>query len=143
MAENKTQPTDADPEVFIRSVGNPIRRRDGLALLAMMQEATGAPPVMWGPSMVGFGRYHYTYASGREGDALAVGFSPRTSALALYGLTYAPGASALLARLGPHRLGAACLYVTSLAKVDSPVLEELIELGYAHVTSANFTFPRQ
>jgi hypothetical protein len=143
MAENKTQPTDADPAAFLDAVTHPARRRDGFTLLRLMREVTAAPPVMWGPTMVGFGRYHYKYASGREGDALAVGFSPRTSALALYGLTCAPGASTLLAQLGAHRLGAACLYVPTLARVDLGVLGELTALGYAHMTAANFTFPPQ
>jgi hypothetical protein len=142
MAENKTQPTDADPLAFLTSVANGARRRDGLALLSLMQENTGARPVMWGPSMVGFGRYHYAYASGREGDSLAVGFSPRTSALVLYGLTSAPAASGLLDRLGTHRLGAGCLYLPSLAGVDSAVLEELIRLGYTYMTTMDFTLHR-
>ncbi|MHA7262380.1 DUF1801 domain-containing protein [Arthrobacter sp. TMN-37] len=142
MAANKTQPTDADPAAFLEGVPNSTRRRDGQALLSLMQEQTGAPPVMWGPSMIGFGRYHYAYASGREGDALAVGFSPRTSALVLYGLTDAPEASALLPRLGPHRTGAACLYLSSLGQVDIEVLKELIRAGWAYMTTTDFTVPR-
>jgi len=141
MAENKTQPTDVDPAAFLAAVAHPTRRADGLALLAMMREVTGAPALMWGPSMVGFGRYRYRYASGREGEALAVGFSPRTSALVLYGLTVAPDAPALLARLGPHRPGASCLYVPALAKVDTGVLRELTAVGYAYMTTTDFTVP--
>jgi hypothetical protein len=141
MAENKTQPTDIDPAVFLEGIPSPSRRRDGLALLSLMQEVTGVPPVMWGPSMVGFGRYSYRYASGREGDALAVGFSPRSSALVLYGLTYAPEAAALLERLGPHRTSVACLYISSLAKVDLSVLEELVRVGNTHMITTDFTAP--
>ncbi|CAA9211330.1 MAG: hypothetical protein AVDCRST_MAG83-69 [uncultured Arthrobacter sp.] len=141
MAENKTQPARTDPAAFLEGVPNASRRRDGQALLALMQEVTGAPPVVWGPSMVGFGRYSYRYASGREGNALAVGFSPRSSALVLYGLTVAPEAAGLLERLGPHRTSVACLYVSSLAKVDMGVLEELIRVGYTHMTTTDFTVP--
>ena len=143
MAENKTQPTDVDPAAFIAGLAHPTRRRDGLTLLAMMREVTGVAPVMWGPSMVGYGQYHYKYASGRQGDALAVGFSPRTSGLVLYGLIDAPGAGALLGRLGTHSLGASCLYVPTLAKVDMGVLRELTALGYTYMTTTDFTSPAQ
>ncbi|WP_026550679.1 DUF1801 domain-containing protein [Arthrobacter sp. Br18] len=139
MAENKTQPGNADPVAFLDGVPNERRRQDGLAVLDMMKSITKLDPVMWGPSMIGFGQYHYKYASGREGDALAVGFSPRSSALALYGLTIAPGSEDLLARLGKHRKGAACLYINSLSDVDTEVLGELIRLGHAHMTTGNFT----
>jgi hypothetical protein len=86
--------------------------------------------------MVGFGSYHYRYASGREGDALAVGFSPRSANLALYGLTIAPQAQELLPRLGKHRTGAACLYINKLADVDTDVLKRLIGAGFVHMTTA-------
>jgi hypothetical protein len=122
MAENKTKPTSVPVEEFLAGV-------------EMMTRLTGEPAVMWGPSMVGFGAYHYKYESGREGDALAVGFSPRKSNLALYGLTYAPESAGLLARLGKHRTGAACLYVNKLDDVDLQVLEELITTGYRHMTT--------
>ena len=89
-----------------------------------------------GSDIVGFGRYHYKYASGREGDAAAVGFSPRKSSLSLYGLTYGPEAAELLGRLGKHKLGAGCLYVNKLDDVDEAVLAELVRLGYRHVTTA-------
>lgn len=135
MAENKTQPTDRPVPEFLDSVEHPVRRADGWALHDLMREATGQDAVMWGPSMVGFGRYHYRYNSGREGDALAVGFSPRKANLALYGLTIAPGAEDLLAKLGTHKRGAACLYVTRLADVDLGVLGELVRLGYRHMTT--------
>lgn len=90
---------------------------------------------MWGPSIVGFGRYHYRYATGREGEAPAVGFSPRKSSLSLYGLTYGPESLELLGRLGKHRTGAGCLYVNKLDDVDVAVLEDLIRRGYRHVTT--------
>ena len=94
---------------------------------------------MWGPSMVGFGSYHYKYATGHEGDALAVGFSPRSANLALYGLTYAPGAAELLQKLGKHKTGAACLYINKLDDVDKNVLARLIDVGHQFMVSENFT----
>ena len=100
-----------------------------------MSGITGEPAQMWGPTIVGFGRYHYKYASGREGDAAAVGFSPRKSSLSLYGLTYGPEAAELLGRLGKHKVGAGCLYVNKLDDVDEAVLAELIRLGYRHVST--------
>jgi hypothetical protein len=135
MAENKTAPTDVPVDEFLAGVEHPVRRADGEALLDLMHHYTGEEPLMWGPSMVGFGSYHYKYASGREGDSLAVGFSPRKGNLALYGLTYAPGSAELLARLGKHKTGAACLYINKLADVDLDVLRELVTLGYRFMTT--------
>ena len=137
MAENKTAPTDVPVDVFLASVEHPVRRRDGETVLRLMREVTGEEPVMWGPSIIGFGSYHYKYASGREGDAAAVGFSPRKANLALYGLTYAPGSAPLLERLGKHKTGAACLYINKLADIDLDVLRELVQLGYRHMTTTD------
>lgn len=139
MAENKTMPTDVSPHEFVAAVANDRRRQDAEALLAMMERVTGLEPVMWGPSMIGFGSYRYKYESGREGEALAVGFSPRSSNLALYGLTYAPGAAELLQKLGKHKTGAACLYINKLDDVDLTVLEQLTSLGHRFMISENFT----
>jgi hypothetical protein len=135
MAENKTRATGASVDEFLAAVEHPVRRGDGLRLLALMSEITGQPADMWGPTIVGFGRYHYKYASGREGDSPAVGFSPRKSSLSLYGLTHGPEAAELLSRLGKHKTGAGCLYVTKLEDVDQGVLIELIRAGYRHVTT--------
>ena len=135
MAENKTAPTDVPVDEFLAGIEHPVRRADGEALLDLMHQCTGEEPLMWGPSMVGFGSYHYKYASGREGDSLAVGFSPRKPNLALYGLTYAPGSAKLLARLGKHKTGAACLYINKLADVGLDVLRELVTLGYRFMTT--------
>lgn len=137
MAENKTAPTDLPVEAFLASVEHPIRRQDAETLLELMRDVTGQEPVMWGPSIIGFGSYHYKYASGREGDAAAVGFSPRKGNLALYGLTYAPEAGPLLQRLGKHKTSVACLYVNKLADVDIAVLKELIALGYRTITTTD------
>jgi hypothetical protein len=136
MAENKTRATGASVEEFLAAVEHPVRHRDGLRLLEMMKEITGEQPEMWGPTIVGFGQYHYRYASGREGDAAAVGFSPRKASISLYGLTDGPEAAGLLPRLGKHKTGAGCLYVNKLADVDEAVLAELIRTGYRHVTTA-------
>ncbi|WP_037163866.1 DUF1801 domain-containing protein [Rhodococcoides fascians] len=133
MSESKTGPTATDVVAWLESVEHPVRRADGLALHRLFTRVTGEPAVMWGPSMVGYGRYHYRYDSGREGDALAVGFSPRRTTLVLYGLTYAPESQALLNELGKHKPGAGCLYVNKLADVDSAVLEKMIELSYPYV----------
>jgi hypothetical protein len=135
MAENKTRSTDASVEEFLDGVENPVRHRDGLRLLALMKDNTGEKPVMWGPSIVGFGSYHYRYETGREGDTVAVGFSPRKGSLSLYGLTYAPEAAKLLPRLGKHKIGAACLYINKLEDVDEAVLAELIRAGHKHSTT--------
>ncbi|HSO90229.1 MAG TPA: DUF1801 domain-containing protein [Arthrobacter sp.] len=134
-SENKTTATGAPVADFLAAVEHPVRHRDGLRLLALMGEVTGQPAEMWGPTIVGFGRYHYKYATGREGDAPAVGFSPRKASLSLYGLTYGPESAALLARLGKHKTGAGCLYVTRLEDVDEAVLTDLIRNGYRHVTT--------
>ncbi len=135
MAENKTQATGASVDDFLRAVEHPVRRRDGLRLLTLMAAGTGQPGQMWGPTIVGFGRYHYKYETGREGDAPAVGFSPRKASLTLYGLIYGTEAVGLLGTLGKHRLGAGCLYINKLEDVDESVLAELIRLGYQHVTT--------
>lgn len=135
MSGSTTRPTAVNPRDFVAGVGHPVRRADAETLLALMEEVTGQPPVMWGPSIVGFGSYHYRYPTGREGDAAAVGFSPRSASLSLYGLTYGPDAPALLARFGRHKVGAACLYVNKLSDVDPGVLRELIDRGYRHVMS--------
>jgi hypothetical protein len=135
MADDKTQATEASVADFLDGVENPARRQDGLRLLALMKEHTGENPAMWGPGIVGFGSYHYRYKSGREGDTVAVGFSPRKASLSLYGLTYAPEAAELLPRLGKHKLGAGCLYINKLDDVDEAVLADLIRAGHRHSTT--------
>lgn len=133
MSGAKTLPTPVDPHEFIAGVAQPQRRADALVLLEMMESVTGQPATMWGPSIIGFDSYHYRYESGHEGDAAMIGFSPRASSLSLYGLTNAPVAPELLAKLGKSRRGASCLYVNKLADVDLDVLRELIEHGYQHM----------
>jgi hypothetical protein len=133
MAENKTQPTTVPVDEFLASVEHAGRRADSFELLELMGSITGQEAVMWGPGIVGFGSYHYRYASGREGDAAAVGFSPRKTNLALYGLTYGPDAERLLPALGRHKTGVACLYINRLQDVDRDVLAEMVRTGYHHV----------
>jgi hypothetical protein len=131
-SENKTQKTDASVTAYLDSVENERRRQDGYALLEMMREETGEEPAMWGDSMVGFGSYHYKYESGREGDMMAVGFSPRKQALSVYIMPgfKDPEYEALLSRLGKHRTGASCLYINKLSDVDQDVLRQMVARSY-------------
>jgi hypothetical protein len=128
---NATIPTGQDPRDFLAGVEPERRRHEGEILLSLMEEATGQPAVMWGPSIVGFGSYVYRYASGRQGDWLRVGFSPRKAALSLYGLKDHSDAGTLLARLGPHSGGVGCLYVKRLDAIDLDVLRDLVRSSYA------------
>jgi len=116
---------DAAVAGFLDSVQDPRRRREGQELAALMERVTGWTPVMWGASIVGFGDLHYRYESGREGDTFVVGFSPRKSALTLYGLL-SDADDAALEALGPHTRGKGCLYVKDLARIDTDVLEALV-----------------
>jgi len=129
MSENKTRITDQNVDAFLRAVTPPRKAADALALDALFRAVTGFQPVMWGPSIIGYGRYHYRYASGREGDSLATGFSPRKSALSIYIMPGYTDFSAILSRLGKHKTGKPCLYVNKLADIDMPVLGELIRAG--------------
>ena len=131
MAEQKTRPTEADVRAFLNAVTPERRREDSLTMLEMMSRVTGLKPKMWGPSIVGFGQYHYRYNSGHEGDSFLVGFSPRKTALTVYIM---PGFSMyedLMARLGKHSVGRSCLYIKRLDHVDHEVLKTLIEQSYA------------
>lgn len=132
MAENKTKPTDADVDAFLDAVESHRRREDARRVLTIMREVTDQEPVMWGPSMIGFGTVHYRYDTGREGDMFAVGLSPRKAALTVYLAEDFDGREELLAQLGPHATGRACLYLTRLDGVDLDVLRQLIESSYDH-----------
>lgn len=135
MSDLKTKPNDASVETYLDSVENPRRREDARRVLALMREITGEPPKMWGSSIVGFGSYHYTYASGREGDWPLVGFAPRKQNLVLYIMPGFARYDALLAALGKHRTGRSCLYVNKVADIDPTVLEELIRESVAEMKS--------
>ncbi|MFD1157441.1 DUF1801 domain-containing protein [Roseovarius aestuarii] len=129
MSDNKTQKTGQDPAEFIAQVEPERRRMDGEVLLEFFQDVTGFEPVMWGPSIVGYGSYHYVYKTGREGDFLATGFSPRKASLSLYIMPGYQDYGEILNRLGKHKLGRSCLYINKLADVDMDVLAELIQAG--------------
>ena len=124
MAANKTQPTELSVAAFIDQLPDP-QRSDAKTLLKLLQSATGEKPKMWGPSIIGFGAYHYKYESGREGDMPLVAFSPRKAATVLYNLTGFEGADALLAKLGKYTTGKACLNIKKLTDVDPTVLKDL------------------
>jgi hypothetical protein len=129
MAEPKTVQTDASVDAFLANVDEP-RRTDATALCALMTRVTGTEPTMWGSSIVGFGTYHYVYATGREGDWPPVGFSPRKANLTVYLADRAEKHADLLAKLGPHTTGKGCLYIKRLSDVDTAVLENLVRASF-------------
>lgn len=137
MAEAKTIATSASVAAFIAQVEPASKREDALVLDALFRKVTGEEPRMWGPTMIGYGSYHYKYATGHEGDALRTGFSPRKARHSLYLMgAYldelgAEHRAAALARLGKHSVGKSCLYINKLADVDLGVLEELIAADWA------------
>jgi hypothetical protein len=127
MAEVKTKPTDASVEAFIAAITDPQKRTDCKAVARLMQKATGAKPKTWGASIVGFGSYQYVYDSGRTGDWMSTGFSPRAQALTLYIMSGFSAEEALMKNLGKYKTGKSCLYIERLAAVDLGVLERLLE----------------
>lgn len=133
--EAKTKPTSLSVSAYIADIEDPARRRDCRTLVALMKQATGSPARMWGTSIVGFGSYHYKYDSGHEGDSCIIGFSSRKSALSIYLLAgyEAKDTKQLLAQLGKHRVGKACLYVKQLADLELPILEQLIAHSVAYI----------
>ena len=126
----KTHPTEVSVDDFLATVPGERRRADAEEALALMREVTGAEPVMWGPSMIGFGRQPYTTADGKEHEYFALGLSPRKTSLTLYGLTMYGSNADLLDRLGPHTTGKSCVYVKQLDALDRGVLTELIERSW-------------
>ncbi len=136
MSENQTRPTGADVEAFLTSVADARRQDDARRMLSLMQEVTGEPPVMWGPSIVGFGSVHYRYASGREGDMPVVSFSPRKQALTLYGVIDPESAAERVPQLGKVTTGKGCLYVKRLDDVELPLLRTMIETAWRERTPA-------
>lgn len=129
MRENKTGPTGAGVSTFLDAVEHPTRRADARTLDRLFRDVTGWAPRMWGPSIVGYGSYRYRYDSGREGEMCATGFSPRKANLVLYIMPGYTDLAPQLGRLGPHRLGKSCLYLTRLDAVDQAVLREIIRIG--------------
>ena len=126
MAENKTKPNKLSVAAFIEGLTDQTRRADAKELVKLMQSATGEKPKMWGPSIIGFGSYHYTHDSGREGDMPLISFSPRKTATALYNMTGFSGSEALRAKLDKRDTGKGCLYIKKLTEVDQKVLQALI-----------------
>ena len=124
MAEIKTKPTQVNVDDFLAAVEKPVRRADAKVMRDMMERVTGQSATMWGPTIIGFGTYHYRYSSGHEGDMCRVGFSPRSANLVLYVGGF-PGFEELLGKLGKHKRSKACLYLNKLADVDLGVLEEI------------------
>ncbi len=131
MAQNKTRATPIAVADFVASVADPVRRADAETLVALFEVKTGEPATMWGPSIVGFGSYDYTYDSGRSGTMCRIGFSPRKPETVLYVLGDDPRQQGLLARLGKHRTGKSCLYIKRLSEIDMDVLKELIDVALA------------
>jgi hypothetical protein len=126
MSDLKTKPTNASVDEFLNAVEHPQRREDGFELLRMMKEITKEEPTMWGPSIVGFGSYHYKYESGREGEMPITGFSPRKKSLTVYIMSGFEKYQHLLEKLGKHKTGKSCLYINKLEDVDWVVLKEII-----------------
>jgi hypothetical protein len=126
MPENKTKATSLSVGTYIDALTDPAKRSDAKELIQLMQRASGEKPKLWGPSIVGFGSYHYRYDNGREGDMPLISFSPRKAALVLYSMLDHGDAEALLAKLGKYTTGKGCLYIKKLANVDRTVLETLI-----------------
>ncbi len=126
MAENKTKPTKARVGDFLDSIDNTKRREDARKVLAMMRRATGKRATMWGSSIVGFGKYHYKYESGREGDFILTGLSPRKQNLVVYIVPGFEPFATLMKKLGKYKTGKSCLYINKLEDVDAAVLEKLI-----------------
>jgi len=133
MTELKTKATQRSVADFIASVDHPGRRADAEIVCALLERVSGEPATMWGPSIIGFGRYQYRYDSGHEGEMCRIGFSPRKANLVLYTLADFAGQDALLARLGKHKTGKGCLYLNRLTDVDISVLEEITRACWAHM----------
>jgi len=132
MSQNKTIQTDESVQTFLDSVEDAQRREDARMLVQLMQEVIGLPPQMWGTAIIGFGKTEYKYASGREGDTMLVGFSPRKQHLVLYGLSGGNEYETLLGKLGKYKTGKGCLYVNHLKDVDMGTLKEIVQRAIEH-----------
>lgn len=135
MSGAKTQPTDQTVDAFLANVEPDQKRDDARALDALFRRVTGWTPVMWGPAIIGYGRYHFRYDSGREGDFLATGFSPRKAKHSIYIMPGYADYGAILSRIGKHATGKSCLYISTLADIDLDVLAELIDAGVRDLSS--------
>ena len=137
MAELKTKPNDQSVEAFLNSIDDEKKREDSFKILALMKEITKDEPKMWGDSIIGFGSYHYEYASGREGDWFLTGFSPRKQNLTLYLMSGFEEYDNLLKNLGKYKTGKACLYIKKIEDVDLQTLTELVKQSVAHMEATN------
>lgn len=137
MAKNKTGPTKESVTDFINSVENESKKRDGFIILEMMNRIINLRPVLWGPSIIGYGRYRYKYESGHEGEAALISFSPRKQRLVLYVLNNFKNQQELLDKLGKYKTGNICLYINKLADVDLEILEQIITSAYEKVKHKN------
>jgi hypothetical protein len=137
MSELKTKPTDESVVAFLNTVEKEKQREDSFAILDLMKDVTGEEAVMWGTSIVGFGRYSYKYASGREGEWMLVGFSPRKQNLTLYIMSGFDNYNTLLSKLGKFTTGKSCLYINKLEDVDQDVLRELVSQSVDHMKKTN------
>ena len=137
MSDNQTRPTTNSVDAFIAAIADPEKRADAQHLLELIEGVSGEPPVMWGPSIVGFGNVHYRYESGREGDTMAVGFSPRTQNITLYIAGGFEGIGPILARLGKYKTGKGCLYVKRLSDIDEDALVDLIQASLDRAAEIN------
>ncbi len=133
MAELKTKKTNASVNAFLNKVRNKQRREDCFTVLEMMKDITGEEPKMWGPSIVGFGTYHFVYESGREGDWMITGFSPRAQSLTLYIMSGFEKYDALMGKLGKYKTGKSCLYISKLEDIDPSTLKRLIKASVAYM----------
>ena len=133
MAKNKTTETETSVVDFINTFDNEAKRNDAFELIKIMQKTTGFAPKMWGPSIVGFGSYHYKYASGHEGDAPLAGFSPRKAAISLYVYLSEENREKLLSKLGKHKAAKGCIYIKKLTDVDVEILKEMVSASVQYL----------
>jgi hypothetical protein len=136
MAKNKTVATDQNVYEFLETfVDSEQKKKDSLKLIELFKEVTGADPIMWGPSIIGFGTYHYTYASGHQGDAPVLGFSPRKAAITLYVHSNTERTKDLLDQLGTYKISKACIYIKKLSDIDCSILKEICHESISYLST--------
>lgn len=139
MSDLKTKANQQSITAYLNTIEPQKKREDSFAILALMQEVSGEEPQMWGDTIIGFGRYHYKYASGREGDWFLAGFAPRKQNLTLYIMSGFDGYDELMSKLGKHSIGKSCLYIKKLEDIDLAILRQLIAQSIAHMKQTNPT----
>lgn len=135
MAQNKTVPTGASVDIYINQIEDPQRKKDCISILDLMKKITGEEPKMWGPSIVGFGSYHYKYESGREGDMILTGFSNRKQNITIYIMSGFKKYDDLLAKVGKFKTGKSCFYIKRLSDIDVEILKKMIKLSVEEVNN--------